>query len=55
MDHLLRDSTTLELYAWLDSDGELPGWDILVGNPFAEALAADRMATVQNYFAEYHL
>lgn len=55
MDHLLRDSSPLELYAWLDDDAELPGWDILVGSPFADALCEDRLASVQNYFAEYHL
>ncbi|EXI79195.1 MAG: hypothetical protein AW10_02469 [Candidatus Accumulibacter appositus] len=55
MDHLLRDSSPLELYAWLDADAELPGWDILVGNPFADAVGEDRLASVQNYFAEYHL
>ncbi|WP_295510192.1 hypothetical protein [Accumulibacter sp.] len=55
MDHLLKDSATLELYAWLDADAELPGWDILVDNPFADSLPEDRIATVQNYFAEYHL
>jgi hypothetical protein len=30
MDHLLKDSATLELYAWLNEDAELPGWDILI-------------------------
>jgi len=55
MDHLLRDSSPLELYGWLDDDAELPGWNILVGNPFAETLCQDRLTTVQNYFAEYHL
>jgi len=55
MDHLLKDSTTLELYAWLDDDAELPGWDILVGNPFGRSLPEDQFTTVQNYFAEYHL
>lgn len=55
MDHLLKDSSTLELYAWLDADAELPGWDILVDNPFGDSLPEDRIATVQNYFAEYHL
>lgn len=55
MDHLLNDSATLELYAWLDADAELPGWDILVGNPFGESLPGDRVTPVQNYFAEYHL
>ena len=64
MDNLLKDTATLELYAWLDADGELPGWDILKGSPFGAALGApqgstplpaDQLTTVQNYFAEYHL
>ena len=55
MDHLLNDSSPLELYAWLDEDAALPGWDILVGNPFAQTLPEDQFTTVQNYFAEYHL
>lgn len=55
MDHLLKDSATLELYAWLDPDAELPGWDILVGNPFGQSLPDDHFTSVQNYFAEYHL
>ena len=55
MDHLLKDSAPLELYAWLDDDAEWPGWDILVGNPFAHSLPGDQFTTVQNYFAEYHL
>ena len=55
MDHLIKDSATLELYAWLDGDAELPGWDILTGNPFGASLPEDRFTTVQNYFAEYHL
>lgn len=55
MDHLLRDSSTLELYAWLDDDADLPGWDVLIGNPFGSGHPDDRLATVRNYFAEYHL
>lgn len=55
MDHLIRDNATLELYAWLDPQAELPGWDVLTGNPFASALPEDQFTTVQNYFAEYHL
>ena len=55
MDHLLKDSATLEMYAWLDEDAELPGWDILIGNPFGQSLPEDQFTTVQNYFAEYHL
>ncbi len=55
MDHLISDSTTLELYAWLDPEAELPGWDVLTGNPFGSSLPEDQFTTVQNYFAEYHL
>ncbi|MDS4016476.1 MAG: hypothetical protein RKP46_19270 [Candidatus Accumulibacter sp.] len=55
MKHLLRDSAPIELYAWLDADDELPGWDILLGNPFSKSLPEDQFTTVQNYFAEYHL
>lgn len=55
MDHLIKDTATLELYAWLDADAELPGWDILNGNPFGASLPEDQFTTVQNYFAEYHL
>jgi len=55
MDHLIKDSATLELYAWLDPEAELPGWDVLTGNPFGTSLPEDQFTTVQNYFAEYHL
>lgn len=55
MDHLISDSATIELYAWIGQDAELPGWDVLLDNPFAQALPEDRFSTVQNYFAEYHL
>ncbi|WP_153109293.1 hypothetical protein [Propionivibrio limicola] len=55
MDHLIKDSAPLELYAWLAPDAALPGWDILTGNPFGTALPEDQFSTVQNYFAEYHL
>jgi hypothetical protein len=55
MDHLIRDSAPLELYAWLDADAELPGWDVLSDNPFSLPLPEDSFTTVQNYFAEYHL
>lgn len=55
MDHLIRDSAPLELYAWLDADAEIPGWDVLSGNPFGVSLPEDSFTTVQNYFAEYHL
>ncbi len=53
--HLIKDSTPLELYAWLEPDAEIPGWDILSANPFGVALPEDHFTTVQNYFAEYHL
>jgi hypothetical protein len=55
MGHLISDSAPLELYAWLDPAADLPGWDILTGNPFGSALPEDQFSTVQNYFAEYHL
>jgi hypothetical protein len=55
MGHLIKDSTPLELFAWLDPAAELPGWDILNGNPFGTFLPEDQFTTVQNYFAEYHL
>lgn len=55
MGHLIRDSATIELFAWLDPDAQLPGWDLFNGNPFASALPEDQFTTVQNYFAEYHL
>ncbi|GHU05089.1 hypothetical protein FACS1894158_06880 [Betaproteobacteria bacterium] len=55
MDHLIRGSAPLELYAWLDTDSEIPGWDVLSSNPFSQPLPEDSFTTVQNYFAEYHL
>jgi len=55
MDHLIKDSAPLELYAWLDADSEMPGWDILTGNPFGSLRPEEQFTTVQNYFAEYHL
>lgn len=55
MSHLIRDSAPLELYAWLDADAEIPGWDVLSDNPFGFSLPEDSFTTVQNYFAEYHL
>ena len=54
-DHLIKDNATLELYAWLDPEADLPGWDVLTGNPFGVSLPEDSFTTVQNYFAEYHL
>lgn len=55
MNHLIRDAAPIELYAWLEPGADLPGWDILSGNPFATTLPEDQFTTVQNYFAEYHL
>ena len=55
MGHLIRDSAPLELFAWLAADTELPGWDVLTGNPFGTPLPDDQFTTEQNYFAEYHL
>ena len=55
MGHLIRDCTPLELFAWLDPDSDLPGWDLFNGNPFCTTLPEDQFTTVQNYFAEYHL
>ncbi|MDR3298433.1 MAG: hypothetical protein LBU43_00145 [Candidatus Accumulibacter sp.] len=55
MTHLIRDSAPLELYAWLDADAEIPGWDIFLDNPFSLSLPEDSFTTIQNYFAEYHL
>lgn len=64
MDNLIRDNVPLELYAWLDEDSDLPGWDILTGSPFGSTLSSveggtpvpsDQFLAVQNYFAEYHL
>jgi len=50
MDHLIKDSATLELYAWLDPDAELPGWDVLNGNPFGTSLPEDQFTTVPELF-----
>ena len=55
MGHLIKDSAPLELFAWLDPEAELPGWDVLTGNPFGSLLPEDQFTTVRNYFAEYHL
>jgi hypothetical protein len=55
MTHLIRDSAPVELYAWLDTDAEIPGWDIFSSNPFSQSLPEDNFTTVRNYFAEYHL
>jgi len=55
MNHLIKDAAPIELYAWLEPGADLPGWDILSGNPFATILPEDQFTTVQNYFAEYHL
>ncbi len=64
MDNLIKDTATIELFAWLDADAEMPGWDILKGSPFGAALGSPeggtplpggQLTAVQNYFAEYHL
>jgi hypothetical protein len=55
MAHLIRTSAPVELYAWLDTDDDLPGWDIFSSNPFTQSQPDDHFTTVQNYFAEYHL
>lgn len=55
MDHLIRDTSILELFAWLDPQAELPDWDVLTGNPFGRSLPEDQFTVEQNYFAEYHL
>ena len=55
MNHLIKDTAPLELFAWIEPGAHLPGWDILSGNPFATILPEDQFTTVQNYFAEYHL
>ena len=55
MNHLIKDTAKLELYAWLDPASDLPGWDVLTGNPFGTTMPEDQFTTVQNYFAEYHL
>src|ERR1035437_6670485 len=55
MDRLIKDTVPLELYAWVEPGADLPGWDILSGNPFGTTLPEDQFTTVQNYFAEYHL
>lgn len=55
MDHLIKDNVPLELYAWLEPEAPLPGWDILKANPFSQPLPGDEFSSAQNYFAEYHL
>ena len=53
--HLIKDTTTIELFAWLKPDERLSGGDVLNGNPFSTGQPEDRIGAVQNYFAEYHL
>lgn len=64
MDNLIRETAPIELYAWIDVDAELPGWDMLRGCAFGSTHGAPAGGTplpggaaspVQNYFAEYHL
>ena len=38
MDHLIKDTARLELFAWLNPDEELPGWDVLTGSPFGTTM-----------------
>ena len=42
MGHLIKDSAPLELFAWLDPEAELPGWDVLTGNPFGVSTSHER-------------
>ena len=53
--HLIKDTTTIELFAWLKPDERPAGGDVLNGNPFSTGQPEDRISAVQNYFAEYHL
>lgn len=59
MKNLLHTDNPVELYAWLDVDGELPTWDFQSGSPVGSSLAAPGGVPspwlVHNYFAEYHL
>lgn len=53
--HLIRDTAPLELYTWLAPDADLHRLETLAATPFGAAASDDRLAAVQNYFAEYHL
>jgi len=53
--HLIKDNSTIELFAWLRPDEQMSGGDVLNGNPFSTGRPEDRIGAVQNYFAEYHL
>ena len=53
--HLIKDNSTIELFAWLKPDETLSGGDVFNGTPFSTGLPEDRIGAVQNYFAEYHL
>ena len=55
MNHLIKDNSPLELFAWLEPKADLPSCDIFSGNPFNTPLPDDQFTTAQNYFAEYHL
>ena len=55
MDHLIKDSAPLELFAWRDPTANSAGADIFSGNPFNTPHPGDQFTTAQNYFAEYHL
>ena len=49
-DNLIKDSTTLELFCWLEPGSELPGWDILKGGPFGARLACLEWPWPEAYF-----
>ena len=55
MEHLIKDSAPLELFAWRDPAANSAGADIFSGNPFNTPHPGDQFTTAQNYFAEYHL
>jgi len=55
MEHLIKHSEPLELYAWLDHESESPGWDVLTNHPFITSFPGDQFTPPQHYFAEYHL
>jgi len=55
MDHLIKHSEPLELYAWFDHESESLGWDVLTNHPFITSLPGDQFTPPQHYFAEYHL
>ena len=44
--HLIKDTTTIELFAWLKPDERLSGGDVLNGNPFSTGQPEDRIGAV---------